>query len=91
MLLNVSALNNSLHIPKELLLDRPPWVATALAAILIFTIIVDILGNLLVILSVFRNRKLRNAGKELTPSPIALGYCAELTPSHDPPLHVYFN
>ncbi|KAJ8015396.1 hypothetical protein DPEC_G00025690 [Dallia pectoralis] len=37
-------------------------VSTALAAVLIFTIVVDILGNLLVILSVFRNRKLRNAG-----------------------------
>ncbi|MFT7811047.1 melatonin receptor type 1C-like [Arapaima gigas] len=37
-------------------------VTTALASVLIFTIVVDILGNLLVILSVFRNKKLRNAG-----------------------------
>lgn len=38
-------------------------VTTALASVLIITIIVDIIGNLLVILSVFRNKKLRNAGK----------------------------
>ncbi|KAM8996998.1 melatonin-related receptor [Ara ararauna] len=36
--------------------------ATALAAVLIFTIVVDVLGNALVILSVLRNKKLRNAG-----------------------------
>ncbi|XP_048365619.1 melatonin receptor type 1A-like [Sphaerodactylus townsendi] len=48
--------------PRQPDSDRPPWVATALAAILIFTIVVDILGNLLVILSVYRNKKLRNAG-----------------------------
>lgn len=42
---------------------RPPWVTSTLAAILIFTIVVDLLGNLLVILSVYRNKKLRNAGK----------------------------
>ncbi|XP_019519276.1 PREDICTED: melatonin receptor type 1B [Hipposideros armiger] len=41
---------------------RPPWVAPALAAVLIVTTVVDVLGNLLVILSVLRNRKLRNAG-----------------------------
>ncbi|XP_075619599.1 melatonin-related receptor isoform X1 [Balearica regulorum gibbericeps] len=35
--------------------------ATALAAVLIFTIVVDVLGNALVILSVLRNKKLRNA------------------------------
>ncbi|XP_075466233.1 melatonin receptor type 1A [Ascaphus truei] len=62
MRVNVSALNGSSQIPKEITLGRPPWVANALAAILIFTIVVDILGNLLVILSVYRNRKLRNAG-----------------------------
>ncbi|KAL8207357.1 UNVERIFIED_CONTAM: hypothetical protein K2H54_055079 [Gekko kuhli] len=49
--------------------ERPPWVASTLAAILIFTIVVDVLGNLLVILSVCRNKKLRNAefedGEEL--------------------------
>ncbi|XP_053113765.1 melatonin receptor type 1A isoform X6 [Hemicordylus capensis] len=57
---NGSGLNGSQ--PQDgLTLDRPPWVASTLAAILIFTIVVDILGNLLVILSVYRNKKLRNA------------------------------
>ncbi|XP_034037989.1 melatonin receptor type 1B-like [Thalassophryne amazonica] len=37
-------------------------VSTALASVLIFTIVVDIMGNVLVILSVYRNKKLRNAG-----------------------------
>uniref|UniRef100_A0A8D2CSJ0 Melatonin receptor type 1A n=1 Tax=Sciurus vulgaris TaxID=55149 RepID=A0A8D2CSJ0_SCIVU len=41
---------------------RPSWQASTLAFILIFTIVVDVLGNLLVILSVYRNKKLRNAG-----------------------------
>ncbi|KAI4905231.1 hypothetical protein NFI96_007307 [Prochilodus magdalenae] len=36
-------------------------VTGTLAGILIFTIVVDIVGNLLVILSVCRNKKLRNA------------------------------
>lgn len=40
----------------------PAGVSTALASVLIFTIVVDILGNVLVILSVYRNKKLRNAG-----------------------------
>uniref|UniRef100_A0A8C1GR31 Melatonin receptor type 1A like n=1 Tax=Cyprinus carpio TaxID=7962 RepID=A0A8C1GR31_CYPCA len=39
-----------------------PWVVTLLSSVLITTIIVDVLGNLLVIVSVFRNRKLRKAG-----------------------------
>lgn len=38
-------------------------VSTALASVLIFTIVVDILGNVLVILSVYRNKKLRNPGE----------------------------
>ncbi|XP_072287076.1 melatonin-related receptor [Pyxicephalus adspersus] len=43
--------------------DHPsPGLTTALAAVLIFTIVVDILGNVLVILSVLRNKKLQNAG-----------------------------
>lgn len=42
-----------------------PLVVTLLATVLIVTIVVDILGNLLVILSVFRNRKLRKAGNNL--------------------------
>lgn len=44
---------------------RPAWAVTALASVLIFTTVVDVLGNLLVIVSVLRNRKLRNAGKKL--------------------------
>ncbi|KAK1159227.1 melatonin receptor type 1A-like [Acipenser oxyrinchus oxyrinchus] len=41
---------------------RIPWVVTLLATVLITTIVVDILGNLLVIVSVFRNKRLRKAG-----------------------------
>ncbi|XP_055053282.1 melatonin receptor type 1B-A [Misgurnus anguillicaudatus] len=41
---------------------RPVWVVTVLASVLIFTSVVDVLGNVLVIISVLRNRKLRNAG-----------------------------
>lgn len=44
----------------------PAGVSTALASVLIFTIVVDILGNVLVILSVYRNKKLRNAGESAT-------------------------
>lgn len=50
---------------------RPSWLASTLASILIFTIVVDILGNLLVILSVYRNKKLRNAGRAPSTSPNA--------------------
>ncbi|KAK2911150.1 hypothetical protein Q8A67_003283 [Cirrhinus molitorella] len=39
-----------------------PGVAATLAGVLIFTTVADIVGNLLVILSVYRNKKLRNAG-----------------------------
>ncbi|XP_029105288.1 melatonin receptor type 1B-B-like [Scleropages formosus] len=41
---------------------RPAWATAALSSVLIFTTVVDIVGNVLVILSVLRNRKLRNAG-----------------------------
>ncbi|KAM9203564.1 melatonin receptor type 1B [Mergus octosetaceus] len=41
---------------------RPAWVVSVLSSVLIFTTVVDILGNLLVIVSVFKNRKLRNSG-----------------------------
>lgn len=44
-------------------IPRPPWVAPALSAVLIVTTAVDVLGNLLVIFSVLKNRKLRNAGE----------------------------
>ncbi|XP_033002009.1 melatonin receptor type 1B [Lacerta agilis] len=41
---------------------RPGWVVAALSSVLIFTTVVDIAGSLLVIISVFKNRKLRNSG-----------------------------
>lgn len=44
-----------------------PWVLTLLAGVLITTIVVDVIGNLLVIVSVFRNRKLRKAGEHVEP------------------------
>lgn len=47
-----------------------PWVLTVLAGVLITTIVVDVLGNLLVIVSVFRNRKLRKAGR-LAPTDVS--------------------
>ncbi|XP_039407260.1 melatonin receptor type 1A [Corvus cornix cornix] len=65
MRVNESELNSSVlprDPPAEGAPRRQPWVTSALAAILIFTIVVDLLGNLLVILSVYRNKKLRNAG-----------------------------
>lgn len=66
MRVNGSELNSSVlprDPPAEGAPRRPAWVTSTLAAILIFTIVVDLLGNLLVILSVYRNKKLRNAGK----------------------------
>lgn len=60
---NISRLNNSSLGPEAFNFDRPAWVMNSLAGLLIFTIVVDILGNLLVILSVYRNKKLRNAGE----------------------------
>lgn len=63
---NVSVLRNSTELGESRVLagsSRPAWAVTALASVLIFTTVVDILGNLLVIISVLRNRKLRNAGK----------------------------
>lgn len=42
---------------------RPRWVAPTLSARLIVTTAVAIVANLLVILSVLGNRKLRNAGE----------------------------
>ncbi|GAA6099290.1 melatonin receptor type 1A-A [Tachysurus ichikawai] len=60
MLLNGSQVNDS--TAGDHALHRPPWITTTLGCFLIFTIVVDILGNLLVIFSVYRNKKLRNAG-----------------------------
>ncbi|KAM9294831.1 melatonin receptor type 1A [Morus bassanus] len=65
MRVNGSDLNGSVlprDPPAEGAPRRPPWVTATLATILIFTVVVDLLGNLLVILSVYRNKKLRNAG-----------------------------
>ncbi|XP_025061140.1 melatonin-related receptor [Alligator sinensis] len=42
--------------------SQGPAGALLLAAVLIFTIVADVLGNVLVILAVLRNKKLRNAG-----------------------------
>ncbi|CAL8262235.1 unnamed protein product [Lota lota] len=39
-----------------------PWAATLLSSVLIITIVVDIIGNMLVVISVLRNKKLRKAG-----------------------------
>ncbi|CAH2225510.1 melatonin receptor type 1B [Pelobates cultripes] len=44
---------------------RAAWLVTVLSSVLIFTTVVDILGSLLVIISVLKNRKLRNSGKDL--------------------------
>lgn len=63
MVINGSHLNSSSLDPNDHVLNRPPWVTTTLGSFLIFTIVVDILGNLLVIFSVYRNKKLRNAGE----------------------------
>ncbi|KAJ1113230.1 hypothetical protein NDU88_001484 [Pleurodeles waltl] len=42
---------------------RAAWLVTALSSVLIFTTVVDVIGSLLVIISVLKNRKLRNSGK----------------------------
>lgn len=42
---------------------RAPWVAPTLSTVVVVTTVVDFVGNLLVILSVLRNRKLRKAGE----------------------------
>ncbi|XP_048345952.1 melatonin receptor type 1A-like [Sphaerodactylus townsendi] len=58
----------------------PAWVASLLAAILILTIAVDILGNLLVILSVYQNKKLRKAGNAFVVSLAIADLLAALYP-----------
>ncbi|TRY83159.1 hypothetical protein DNTS_020662 [Danionella cerebrum] len=64
---NIALLNNSSdlgHVGRALSSSaRPAWAIAVLASVLIFTTVVDVLGNLLVIISVFRNRKLRNAAR----------------------------
>ncbi|XP_062910923.1 melatonin receptor type 1A-like [Mobula hypostoma] len=49
----------------ERLPERSAWVTSVLATVLIFTIVVDLLGNSLVIVSVFRNKKLRKARRNV--------------------------
>ncbi|TRY58865.1 hypothetical protein DNTS_034156 [Danionella cerebrum] len=91
MKINGSGLMNSSS--PSLSLNRPPWVATTLASFLIFTIVVDILGNLLVIFSVYRNKKLRNAGNwrsvKLNRAVVLLledgALITGVTPTHMPP------
>lgn len=75
---------------------RPSWLASTLAFILIFTIVVDILGNLLVILSVYRNKKLRNAGRgsrgpPLTPRTAASHLSGHLSSTQHPQLPAGFS
>lgn len=60
--------NQSAGLGKEESL-YPVWVATLLAVSLIITIAVDVLGNLLVILSVYKNKKLRKAGNRTSVVP----------------------
>lgn len=77
MVTNGSELNSTAPDPDDddtaaAVLNRPPWVTTTLGCFLIFTIVVDILGNLLVIFSVYRNKKLRNAGEAHPGTPRAI-------------------
>uniref|UniRef100_A0AAV2J1H4 Uncharacterized protein n=1 Tax=Knipowitschia caucasica TaxID=637954 RepID=A0AAV2J1H4_KNICA len=70
------------HGPKATrALGRPVWAVYTLAAVLIFTTVVDVLGNLLVIVAVLRNRKLRNAAHLHRPTP------PQTHTSTDPHLH----
>ncbi|XP_077341117.1 melatonin receptor type 1B [Lithobates pipiens] len=66
MLHNESWARNCCALEKGEPLDgsapRAAWLVTALSSVLILTTVVDILGSLLVIISVLKNRKLRNSG-----------------------------
>ncbi|TWW74658.1 Melatonin receptor type 1B-B [Takifugu flavidus] len=67
---------------------RPAWVIGILASVLIFTTVVDVLGNLLVIISVFRNRKLRNAELLRQESALLRLLTLELVTFKQPDLHL---
>lgn len=66
---------------------RPGWVVPALSSVLIFTTVVDIVGNLLVVISVSKNRKLRNSGACLATG--RLGSNAPLEPMGFTPRKVF--
>ncbi|CAL8270154.1 unnamed protein product [Boreogadus saida] len=63
----MSSINCLSHNDSDPAQKSPAGLSTALASVLILTIVVDIVGNVLVILSVFRNKKLRNAVAGLLP------------------------
>uniref|UniRef100_A0A673B369 G-protein coupled receptors family 1 profile domain-containing protein n=2 Tax=Sphaeramia orbicularis TaxID=375764 RepID=A0A673B369_9TELE len=65
---------------------RPAWAVTALATVLIFTTVVDVVGNLLVVVSVLRNRKLRNAGNVFV---VSLAFADLLVAFYPYPLVLY--
>uniref|UniRef100_A0A8C5QRZ8 Uncharacterized protein n=1 Tax=Leptobrachium leishanense TaxID=445787 RepID=A0A8C5QRZ8_9ANUR len=64
MMQNVSLSRNCCEKKGDLLDSEAPraaWLVTALSSVLIFTTVIDIMGSLLVIISVLKNRKLRNS------------------------------
>jgi hypothetical protein len=48
--------------------DYPPLLITFMFCAMIITIVVDLIGNSMVILAVSKNKKLRNSGKPPFPS-----------------------
>lgn len=50
----------SCRLPRP---DYPPAVITFLFCVMVVTIMVDLVGNFMVVLAVLRNKKLRNSGK----------------------------
>lgn len=78
---------------------RATWVAPTLSTVIIVATVLDVVGNLLVIFSVLRNRKLRNAGKYQLPQgwvPSVPCHCFEARildpfPSHKHPARPLFS